>query len=144
MRILVSVLVFFLPTVLAVADDKPTFAPNQEWSYHARPQDADSTIVIGLIQDHPKMGRVIHVTVRRVNVRTAQLTLTEIGHLPISEAALAASVIELKGVVDAPQSVALGIKEWERAKGGVFTISIAQAVDYMERTLSGTPQNTER
>ncbi len=144
MRILVSVLVFFLPTVMAVADDKPEFAPNQEWSYHTRPQDAGSTIVIGLVQDHPKMGRVVHITVRRVNVRTAQLTMTEIGHLPISEAALAASVIELKGVIDAPQSVASGIKEWERAKGGVFTISIAQAVDYVEQALSGTPKNTER
>ena len=50
-------LVVLVPMLTPVADDNPKFAPNQEWSYHTRPQDAGSTIVIGLIQDDPKMGR---------------------------------------------------------------------------------------
>ena len=143
MRGLLFPMVLLMPILTSVAGDKPEFAPNQEWSYHARPQDAGSTIVIGLIQDDPKLGRIIHITVRAVNIRNSRVpggVMTQIGHLPMSETALAASVTELKGIVAPSESVPVGVKEWERAKGGAFTFSVAQTVDYVEQVLGGTWQ----
>jgi len=133
-------MVLLMPILTSVAGNKPEFAPNQEWFYHARPQDAGSTVVIGLIQDDPKLGRIIHIAVRAVNIRNSRVpggVMTQVGHLPMSEAVLAASVTQLKGIVAPPESVSVGVKEWERAKGGVFTISVAQAVDYVEQVLGG-------
>jgi hypothetical protein len=140
------ILLFLIALIVCVrtlgADDKPAFAPNQEWSYHSRAEDPGSTIVIGRIQDHPKLGRIIHIAIRGLNVKNPRIAggvSKEIGHVPISESALRDSVTVLKGVVEPPQSVPVGISEWERGKGGVFTISVSQIVDVMERTLSGTP-----
>ena len=140
MRGLLFPMVLLMPILTSVAGNKPEFAPNQEWFYHARPQDAGSTVVIGLIQDDPKLGRIIHIAVRAVNIRNSRVpggVMTQVGHLPMSEAALAASVTQLKGIVAPPESVSVGVKEWERAKGGVFTISVAQAVNYVEQVLGG-------
>src|SRR5262245_54134740 len=113
-----------------MAEEQPAFAPNQEWAYRSRPQDAGPTLVIGLIEDHPKMGRVIHITVRNVNIKSSrapEFVTHGIGHFPMSEAALTASVTRLIGVVDPPPSVLVGVKSWQAAQGGVFTITVAEA-----------------
>jgi len=127
-----------LSDVIANGNER-RFAPNQEWAYRTRPQDADSTLVIGVIEDHPKLGSVVHIAIRGVNLGPPDgMLTTEIGHAPISANALAESVTDLLGVAPQPQSVLEGIKVWKEAKGGVYTISVSEIVETAQQTFSAS------
>ena len=123
-----------------VMDANESFQAGQEWNYQARVQDANSTLLVGAVEDHPQLGRIVHITVRNVRVRNPHANggySTVIGHIPISEAALRDSVTELVASGKQTGDVAEGIKTWREAQGGVFTTSVSQAVQYVEDVLVG-------
>ena len=109
------------------------FAPGQEWSYQARPQDTASTVVIGVVEDH-----VIHISIHNVHIGKR---VTNIGHIPISPEALRSSVTQLRSETGDTEGIADGIAAWREANGGVFTISVADAVEYIEQIALGAGPN---
>jgi hypothetical protein len=116
-----------------------SFQVGQEWSYQARAQDV-ATLLVGALEDHPKLGRIVHIAVDNVRVSNPHADggySTEIGHIPISEAALRDSVTDLLASGKQVDEVAEGIKMWTEAPGGVFTISVSEAVQYIEDALVG-------
>ncbi len=97
---LVFALMLFAPTVFVGASETPAaFAVGQQWSYPTRPVEPDSRLVILRIDDHPKLGRIVHV-----GVSGARLRLTAgqppvpwtIGHMPFPEAVLRKNVTKLE------------------------------------------------
>jgi hypothetical protein len=121
-------------------DANQSFQVGQEWSYQARPQDVNSNLVVGAIEDHPEMGRIVHIAVSNVRVRNPHANggySTVIGHIPMSDAALRNSVTELLASGQNVDQVAEGIKSWREAHGGVFTVSVSEAVQYIENALLG-------
>ena len=114
--------------------------PGQVWSYKSRAEDPNSTLVIGLIENHSKLGKIIHIRIEDVRVESPQHDkgfVASIGHIPISEEALLSSLEKMLKVEDVPSSVEKGIETWREAQGGVFTVSVAEAVQFLEDTLSG-------
>ena len=110
------------------------FAPGQTWTYQARPQDTASTVVIGVVEDHPDLGVVIHISIHNVHIGER---ITKIGHIPISPQALRSSVTQLRSESGNTEGIADGIAAWRKASGGVFTISVAEAVEYIEQISLG-------
>lgn len=116
------------------------FAVGQEWTYPNTERDSESTLVIGAIQNHPTLGKVIHILIKSVylpNLKTNTNFLTDIGHMPYSEDALRSSIRVLKATdIEAP-SIHGGINEWERADGGVFTVPVKEAIQFVWLSVGG-------
>ena len=110
----------------------------QEWQFEGRGVDPHPTLVIVRIEQLPKVGEVVHVSVRGVritNPRAPEGFSDNLPHMPFSRAAVERSVTKL-----VHDSVALppyqeGYDQWKSAQGGVFTISVKEALDFAERAV---------
>ena len=132
-------LLLFVPLGASCVMDQ-SFQVGQEWSYEARAQDVNSTVLVGALEDHPKLGRIVHIAVTNVRVRNPNAEggySTVIGHIPMSQSALRDSVTELLASGQQADQVAEGLETWREAQGGVFTVSVSEAVQYIEDTLVG-------
>jgi len=118
---------------------KRSFHVGERWNYRARPGEETSTLTVLKIESLPKSGVVVHVSVDGLHLKSpkAPTGMTDnIGHLPFAEAALDRSVTTLAAVSVALPDYEAGYDEWRRAKGGVFTITVAEAVAFVEDALN--------
>jgi hypothetical protein len=112
------------------------FEAGQVWSLKA-PMDPAARVHIGRVEDN---GQVIHISLWGQPIDAPEPLASPLvaGHLPISAEALTSSV---DAVVDEPVLEGLqfeeGYGEWQRAHGGVFTISVSEIVDVMIEVLGG-------
>jgi hypothetical protein len=125
---------------------KPAFAPGQLWSINS-PQPTTTKVVVGRVESWN--GSVaVHVSLIDVPVPSGAPNagaLTTVGHMPFEQSALAASVDQvLAQGVSPPSGFEAGYREWQANKGGIFTISVAKAVDIMFETLTRRPPDPER
>jgi hypothetical protein len=125
------VLVSVLPAG-RVAHAQRAFAPGQVWSIKAT-QPTSAKVVIGRIES-PNGRIVVHVSMIDVPVPeglpNAGGTIT-IGHMPFDQAALAQPVDRLVGVgVASSSDFEGGYRNWQEAKGGIFTIGVSQALEF--------------
>jgi len=130
----------------AAAPDQPAapteLAVGQHWTYQTRPEDAGSTLVIGKIDEVPEIGKVIHVHVIDVNIPNSKAPggmSHTISHMPFTEDAFRASIKSLIGTAPADGRFDAGYDAWKKAKGGVFTVPVSQAVDAMDKTINPPP-----
>lgn len=111
----------------------------QEWRFRARAQDPDPRLVIAKLEKLPKAGNVVHVSIRGVRIRNPRAPSgysETIAHMPFARAAVESSVTTLL-----QDSVALpdyedGYHEWQKAQGGVFTVSVLEGLEFMEKALN--------
>ncbi len=114
-----------------------TYAEGQVWEYRTRPEDKGSLLKIQKIDVLPeftKTGPVYHISIIGVHFIGLPLDGT-LQHAPFSKAALDASVTKLSSSKAVFPDIGEGIAEWKRAQGGVFTVSVAEAVSFAEETL---------
>jgi hypothetical protein len=126
--------------VFALCAPAPAFAQDfevgQVWSLQA-PMDANARIRIGRIEDN---GQTIHISLWGQPVEPIEGALSSplvAGHLPISADALRSSVNAL--VDEAPLEGLMfedGYGQWRDARGGVFTITVAEIVVSLIETIS--------
>lgn len=114
----------------------------QEWNYKTRKGEENSTVKILKIEEYPKHGKVIHISIGGLNVGDPDVEnhfAKEFSHIPISEKALDDSVTELKNEKVKLQSKIDGYdywkKEFDQGIAGVFSISISEIVDLMEESI---------
>ena len=127
-------------------EPKPGFAPGQMWSINSA-QPTTTKVVVGRVE--PLNGKVaVHVSLIDVPVPSGARNagaLTMVGHMPFEQSALAASVDQLLATgMSPPSGFEAGYREWQANKGGIFTISVAKAVDIMFDTLKRRPLDPER
>jgi len=132
----------FLPLVLLgflmPMDQGRALKVGQEWEFVGRPGDPHPTLVIVRIESLPKLGEVVHVSIRGVRIKNPQAPRgysEDVAHMPFGRGALERSLTRL-----AHDSVALpafesGYEEWKQARGGAFSISVREALDFVEGTL---------
>jgi hypothetical protein len=122
-----------------VAPGRPAYAEGQVWEYKTRAHEAGSRVRIHRMRDAREVGltgTIYHVGIVGVRFEGPYATSGTIGHLPVSRATLDASVTRLADDQAIPfPPFEEGIAEWQRAQGGVFTISLAEVVDVAERAL---------
>jgi hypothetical protein len=117
------------------------FTPGQTWSLKAA-QPISAKVVIGRVEASD-VGTVVHVSIIDVPIPAGLPNpggTTTIWHMPFDQAAFAASVDRLLGT-NAASSADFegGYRQWEAAKGGVFTIGVQQALEVVFGAMKQTP-----
>jgi hypothetical protein len=74
-------------------------------------------------------------------------TQNQIGHLPFAASALASSVVEVESD-ESPPKLTEGYRVWRQAfeagKGGVFSISVAEAISFVEKAMEPSSRRGPR
>jgi hypothetical protein len=81
---------------------------------------------------------VAHISISGVHVRNRHApggVTSELSHLPIHQDALKQSLTTLVKQGVPPPDFERGYREWDSVKGGVFTVSVAEAVGLVDQTL---------
>ena len=119
----------------------PAYQVAQEWHYHTRPGEEESTVKITKIEYYTAVGCIIHIAILNVNIQNPQHPnwLKEILHIPIAEAALRNSTTQLKDDRCELPDYEFGFVHWknlyDEEKAGYFDTSVDEVVNYLE---SGT------
>lgn len=133
-RAITTILLLLFGGLVVAADtnsQKHDFSPGQVWTFHLDTGEPAATLTILKVESLEKVGDVVHISVSAVRVPGG---VTRIGHLPISRAALDKSVKELVRTDSAPTDLG-GYEQWKRAKGGVFTTSVSDAMSFIRQAI---------
>ena len=125
-----------LGVLVGATSPQPEYAEGQVWEYQTRPGDEGSLLRIQKIENlaFARQGPVYHISI--IGVRFPGLPLAgELQHAPVSRQSLDASVTRLSDSSAAFPDPSAGIAEWRAAEGGVFTVSIAKVVAFVEQTV---------
>ena len=113
----------------------------QVWSYKTRPNEKKSSFIILKVENHPKLGNIVHIALRGLKLKKPNGDFIETaGHLPFAEEFINKSTIKLlkekAELPDYEEGYGLWREAFEAGKAGVYTITIAEAVEVMEATLN--------
>lgn len=115
----------------------------QRWSYKTRPGEEASYFVVVKVESHPKLGNIIHVAVRNLrmkNPRSPDGISDKANHMPFAERGIEKSAVKLLKEGEKLPGYAEGYKLWREAfdagSAGVYTITLAEAVEVMEMSLN--------
>jgi hypothetical protein len=115
----------------------------ERWSYKTRAGEENSTLVIGGVEAAAKEGAVVHISIEGLKLTGPEgKTLDHIGHMPMSLEAVDKSVTHLVGQNALPTSdYSAGYDYWKAAgSGGVFAMTVQQAVGYYEKVIQPRPK----
>ena len=113
----------------------------QVWSYKTRPNEKKSTFIVVRVESHPKLGNIVHIALRDLKLRKPGGDFIEqAGHLPFAEEAINKSAVKLlkekAELPDYEEGYGLWREAFDAGRAGVYTITIAEAVDVMEQSLN--------
>lgn len=115
------------------------YEPGQVWQYASREGEEDSIMVVVATEKNQAFGNIVNVYLEGLQIQNphAPSGLTEvISHLPFSEEAIDRSVREFLGMAEGLPPFEDGYQSWrtefDNGNAGVFTITIAEAVEAME------------
>ncbi len=133
MKFLALLFVFGL-TIAAHAGDI-TFHQGDCWSYHPRPGEEASFLVIRKIDQFPNVGEVAHVSVLGLHLKNPSApggVSDNILHLPMAAENLRQSVTKKLHRKPPYCDWESGYKRWRRDNGGVMNASVSKCVTLIE------------
>jgi hypothetical protein len=113
----------------------------QEWNYKTRPGEEKSTLKILKIEEYPQTGKVIHISVSKLRMKSPKSPegfANELSHIPISEGALNKSVTKIQSengkIPDSTEMDGYSFwkKEFDKGEAGIFKIPVSKIVELME------------
>jgi hypothetical protein len=123
--------------------NKSRFHVGEKWHYSTRPGEEDSSLTILKVELSPKLGVIVHVSLDGLLIKSARSPngfSEAISHIPFAERAIEGSVTILAAKNVPLPAFQDGYAEWRRAfdagKGGIFTILVADSVDFIEKRLN--------
>jgi hypothetical protein len=134
----------FLAAVISMTTSASArdFEAGQLWSYHSRPGDDASLILINLVESVAKLGPVYHISVLRVHLpswKDSSRPETDLPHFPVLKVALEKSVVAHVGDRAPFDAYRNGYDTWRAAladgRAGAFTVTIAEVVAMVEATV---------
>ena len=120
-------------------DSAIRYKAGQVWKYKTRQSEPNSVLKILKVEYYSDTSIVIHIAVENVHIRNVTSPSgfnDRIPHLPLSEQALDSSVVKLIDENATLPEFQEGYNIWKRSKGGVFTVTVAEAVDLAEQALN--------
>ncbi|MEN3748479.1 hypothetical protein TPR58_14985 [Sphingomonas sp. HF-S3] len=117
------------------APERADYAVGQVWEYRTRPGEEGSLLSIRHAEKDPRGEPIYHIAIIGLKVHADDRAIEELPHLPVSRKTLDASVIRLATRTATFPDGSEGIATWREAKGGVFTISVAEIVETLEASL---------
>ena len=146
MKLSSAVVILSLVAMLCYAKDKTCaspepikdskFRPGQVWIYKNRVGEEKSFLTILTVESLPQLGTIVHIRVDKIRLWncTGGPEPDNFQHMPFTREAIERSVTKLqKESSDIPDHQA-GYDEWRGACGGVYTITVAEAVSAGEAT----------
>ncbi len=76
------------------------FSEGQVWSYETRIGEENSTVLINRIETNEKFGKIYHISLNEVKVKSPHIAggfSTELPHFPVAEETLKKSLLKLVG-----------------------------------------------
>jgi hypothetical protein len=123
------------PTIETNVSD-PRFKPGQVWTYTTRPNEPSSTLTILQVDRAEKTGIIIHIRVDGLYAHNPRgERVPSIEHMPFTRDAILTSTDHLLRLEKQLPTLE-GYERWHHDCGGVYTISIRDAIDVMEKTLN--------
>jgi hypothetical protein len=114
----------------------PIFKPGQVWSYQTRPDETSSTLTILQVDRSAKLGMIVHVRIDGLQAHNPSGDLVpSVEHMPFTRDAMLLSTTHLIRTATTLPTLE-GYDRWRADCGGVYSISVAQAVEVMEKTLN--------
>jgi hypothetical protein len=106
-------------------------------------------LIVVKVDDALGLTNIVHICIEGVRVKdqlSRQWTVKTIGHLPIAEEALSASVTEMLGVTTQLPDFKEGYETWrtqfENSQAGYFTTPVADCVGLIAQAIEGaTPMS---
>jgi hypothetical protein len=123
------------PAPEVVKDKK--YQPGQVWQYKTRPDEQGSRITVLKVEALPKVGTIVHVRVDHIRLRncTGGPEPDTFQHMPFAREAMERSIAKLeKNDVNIPDLG--GYEQWRVDCGGVYTITVAEAIKVAEYTFN--------
>jgi len=125
------------------------YQEGQVWQYKTRTGEESSRLYVVKVETLSNGERAFHIHLDKLSIQTGYLpgnVQTALPHVPVSAATLDQSVVRLQGLTDNPPDISEGYAVWREAydagEGGIFTIPVAEIVEYIEsiaRQHPGTP-----
>jgi hypothetical protein len=115
-----------------------SFQAGQVWKYQTRAAEPDSTLIVCRVESVGDQT-VVHISLRDVKIRVPNAPdgfSSVVGHMPVAEAALADSVTELVAEGSALPQFEDGYRQWKKAKGGFWTMPVAECIETMETAMN--------
>jgi len=111
----------------------------QVWNYNSRPREEKSTLTIVKVESHEKLGVIVHVCLQGLKIKNPQTPSgisNTIPHAPFSEKAIQESVTKLNRITQDLPDFKEGYNSWRDAQGGIWTISVSDAIATVEKCLN--------
>jgi len=116
------------------------FIPGQQYNYETRENEKGSYITILKVEEGREKGKkIIHIRVDGIKMKNPQQkegSAKEMPHMPFSEEALLKSKLKFRQFTGDIPDFSGGYNEWKNANGGVFTITVSEAIEYAEQALN--------
>jgi len=113
----------------------------QRWRVVARPHESRATATVLELEPSERDGVLVHVQVDGIQLRTPGGTLERIGHLPLTAAALDASVVDLEADYSPPPGdYRAALDKWragyQEGRWPAITTSVRDGVDLTELSMN--------
>lgn len=120
-------------------ENQPAYQVGQEWHYHTRRGEENSTVTILKIEQYEEIGKIIHISIVGIIIKNPKYpngALEEILHLPVAENALRNSTTTLKNDRCKLPDYEFGYVRWRSTfneeKAGYFGIPLREAIQWLE------------
>ncbi len=110
----------------------------QVWNYQTREVDQGSTLTICKLEELPKVGTVVHVSLSGLHLKNSRAPggyTGEVPHAPFTRDAIERSLTTLQGQGSPPKGFEAGYRAWKEARGGVFSVPVAEVAGLIEKNL---------
>ncbi len=117
------------------ANSATRYKAGQVWQYNTRASEPQSFLRILRVEQDSNLGLVIHISIENIHLRNPGSPSgfsDRLPHMPISAPALDSSVLKLLDHNSDIPDFQSGYDHWKQARGGVFSITVAQALDHVE------------
>ena len=117
----------------------PKYRPGQVWRYHTRPDEETSRITILKVESREDGNTTVHIRVDGLKLRNPRAPTGHnevLPHAPIDAVALDRSVVTMDSTVETLPEFEEGYRTWKDSKGGVFTITVAEILTFVEESLN--------
>ncbi|MEO6463208.1 MAG: hypothetical protein ABIP29_09045 [Candidatus Eisenbacteria bacterium] len=114
------------------------FAAGQVWRYRTRPGEEGSRAIVGRVETDDEGEVIVHVKLthlRMVTPHAPEGYYPSLSHIPVAEESFADSITA--PLAESPDLAEFedGYRMWIENQGGVFTISLAEIVEFTEQAL---------
>ena len=119
------------------------YSEGQVWSYKTRAGEESSTVLINKVEQNDKLGKIYHISLDGVKVKNPHIAggfSNDLPHFPVSQETLKKSLLKKVSTSPPNPEYLEGYSTWKEAfdagEAGIFTISVAEIVGFIEETIN--------